>query len=74
MSYAGRTSSVSSVAQSCLTLCDSMDCSTPGLPVPHRLPKFAQVHVNCIGDAIRPSYPLTVKCFNSLYIIPYLFQ
>ena len=35
-----------SVAQSCLTLCDSMDCSTPGLPVPHHLSKFAQVHVH----------------------------
>ena len=45
-----------SVAQSCLTLCDPMDCSTPGLPVPHHLPEFAQVH--CIGDAIQPSHPL----------------
>ena len=40
-----------SVAQSCPTLCDPMDCSTPGLPVPHHLPKFAQVHVHCIGEA-----------------------
>ena len=48
-----------SIAQSCLTLCISMDCSTPGLPVPHHLPKFAQVHVHCIGDVIQPSYPLT---------------
>ena len=36
----------SSVAQSCLTLCDSMDCSTPGLPVPHQLLEFAQIHVH----------------------------
>ena len=47
-----------SVSQSCLTLCDTMDCSAPGLPVPHHLPKYAQVHVHCIGDAIQPSHPL----------------
>ena len=47
------------VAQFCLTLCDLMDCSTPGLSVPHHLPKFAQVHVHCIGDAIQSSHPLT---------------
>ena len=35
-----------------------MDCSTSGLTVPHHLPKFAQVHVHCIGDAIQPSHPL----------------
>ena len=48
-----------SIAQSCPTLCNSMHCSTPGLPVPHHLPKFAQVHVHCIGDTIQPSQPLT---------------
>ena len=47
-----------SAAQSCLTLCSPMDCSTRGLPVPHHLLKFAQVHVHCIGDAIQPSHPL----------------
>ena len=47
-----------SVTQLCLTLCDPMDCSTPGLPVPHHLPEFAQVHVPCIGDAVQPSHPL----------------
>ena len=36
-----------------------MDCSMPGLPVPHHLPEFAQVHVHCISDAIQPSHPLT---------------
>ena len=41
-----------SVIQLCPTLCDPMDGSTPGLPVPHQLLKFAQVHVHCIGDAI----------------------
>ena len=47
-----------SVAQVCLTLGDRMDCSTPGLSDPHHLPKFARVHVHCIGDAIQPSHPL----------------
>ena len=47
------------VAQLCLTLCDPMDCSTPGLPVPHHLPKFVQVHVQCIGDTIQSSHHLT---------------
>ena len=47
-----------SVAQSCLTLCNPMDCSTPGFPVLHHLLKFAQVHVHCNGDAIQPSHPL----------------
>ena len=41
-----------SVSKSCPTCCDPMDCSTPGFPVPHHLPDFAQVHVHCIGDAI----------------------
>ena len=47
-----------SVNQSCPTLCNPMDYSMPGLPVPHHLPKFAQVHVHCIGDAIQLSHPL----------------
>ena len=41
----------SSVAQSCLTFCDPMDCSTPGLPVQHQLPEFTQTHVHWVGDA-----------------------
>ena len=48
-----------SVAQSCLTLCDSMDWSTPGFPVLHRLQEFAQTHVHWVGDAIQPSHPLS---------------
>ena len=47
-----------SVAQSCLTLCDPMDCSTPGFPVLHHLPELAQTHVHLVGDAIQPSHPL----------------
>ena len=49
----------SSIAQSCLTLCDSMDCSTPGLSVHHQLPQFTQTHVHWVGDAIQPSHPLS---------------
>ena len=47
----------SSVAQSCLTLCNPMDCSMPGLPVHHQLPEFTQTHVHWVGDAIQPSHP-----------------
>ena len=49
----------SSVAQSCLTLCDPMDCSTPGLPVHHQLLEFAQTHGHRVSDAIQPSHPLS---------------
>ena len=45
-----------SVTQSCLTLCDPMNRSTPGLPVCHQLPKFTQTHVHWVGDAIQPSH------------------
>ena len=48
----------SSVAQSCLTLCDPMNCSMSGLPVQHQFPEFTQTHVHRVGDAIQPSYPL----------------
>ena len=43
----------------CLTLCNSMDCSTPGYPVLHYLPEFAQTHVHWVSDVIQPSYPLS---------------
>ena len=49
----------SSVAQSCPTLCDPMNCSTPGLPVHHQLPEFTQTHVPRVSDAIQPSHPLS---------------
>ena len=48
----------SSVTQSCLTLCDPMSCSTPGLPVHHHLPEFTQTNVHRVRDAIQPSHPL----------------
>jgi len=47
-----------SVTRSCLTLCNPMDCSMPGLPVLHHLPEFAQTQVHWVGDAIQPSHPL----------------
>ena len=49
----------SSVAQSCPTLCDPMNRSTPGLPVHHQLLEFTQTHVHEVGDAIQPSHPLS---------------
>ena len=49
----------SSVAQSCPTLCDPMNHSTPGLPVHHQLPEFIQTHVHWVSDAIQPSHPLS---------------
>ena len=59
LEYIGFSSSVqfSSVAQSCPTLCDPMNRSTPGLPVHHKLPEFTQTHAHRVGDAIQPSHP-----------------
>ena len=49
----------SSSAHSSLTLCNPMNCSTPGLPVHHQLPESTQTHVHQVGDAIQPSHPLS---------------
>ena len=49
----------SSVTQSCLTLCDPMNRSMPGLPIHHQLPEFIQTYVHWVGDAIQPSHPLS---------------
>ena len=49
----------SSVAQSCSTPCNPMDCSTPGLPVHHQLPEFTQTHAYSVSDAIQPSHLLS---------------
>ena len=49
---------ISSVAQSCQTLCNPMNCSMPGLPVHHQLQEFTQTHVHWVGDAIQPFHPL----------------
>ena len=54
-----------SVAPSCLTPCDPMDCSTPGFPVLHRLPELAQTHVHWVGDAISSSAIPSSSCFLS---------
>ena len=56
-----------SVAKLCLTLCDPMDCSTPGFPVLHHLLEFAQIHVHWVSDATQPSHslmPLFPPAFN----------
>ena len=50
---------ISSVTQLCLTLCDLMNLSTPGLPVHHQLLGFTQTHVHRVSDAIQPSHPLS---------------
>ena len=55
-------------SQSCLSLCDLMECSTPGFPVHHQLLKLAQIHIHWVGDAIQPSYPL-----SSLFLLPSVF-
>ena len=60
--------SVGLVAQSCLILCEPMDCSTPGLPVHHQLPELAQTHVHQVSDAIQPSHPL-----SSFLLLPSIF-
>ena len=49
---------INSVTQSYLTLCNPMDCSTPGFHVHHQLPKFAQTYVHQVGDATQPPHPL----------------
>ena len=51
-------SQFSSVTQSCLTLCDYMDCSTLGFPVYHQFPELTQTHIHWVSDAIQPSHPL----------------
>ena len=66
-----------SFAKSCPTLCDPMDCSTPGFPVLHYLPYFAQIHVHWVNDAMYPFHPLLPPSpftfFNLLVQIYYLF-
>ena len=53
------TSFLSSVAQSCPNLCNSMNCSRPGLPVHHKLPESTQIPVHLVSDAIQQSHPLS---------------
>ena len=56
----------SSVALSCPTLCNPMNCGMPGLPVHHQLPESTQTHVHWVGDAIQPSYPLSSPSLPAL--------
>ena len=67
-SWASFSVQFSSVAQSCPTLCDPLNCSTAGLPVHHQLPEFTQTHVHRVGDAIQPSHPVVPfsSCHQSL--------
>ena len=71
----------SSVAQSCPTLCDPMNCSTPGLPVHHQLPEFTQTHVHRVGDASKhlilchpllllPPIPPNIRVFSNESALP----
>ena len=62
----------SSVAQSCPTICNPMDCSTPGFPIHHQLPEFTQTHVHQVSDAIQPSHPLLSPFSSSLQSFPAL--
>ena len=59
LSYGACSVPFSSVAQSCPTLCDPMNHSTPGLPVHHQLPEFTQTHIRRVSDAIQSSHPLS---------------
>ena len=58
----------SSVSQSCLTLCDPMNRSTPGLPVHHHLPEFTQTHIHRAHDAIQPSHPRSSPIPHSIRV------
>ena len=60
------TSSWCSVSKSCSTLCDPVNCSTPGFPVLHHLPQFIHTHVHWISDAIQPSHPLSPPSLPAL--------
>jgi len=61
----------SSVTQSCPTLCDPMNLSTPGHPVHHQLPEFTQTHVHQVSDAIQPSHPLSFPAHPESSVIVY---
>ena len=63
----------SSVTQSCLTLCDPMNCSTPALPVHHQLLEFTQTHIHPVSDAIQPSHPLSFPSLSESFPMSQLF-
>ena len=71
--YGTQTTNFSSVTQSCLTLCNPMDYSTPGFPVHHQLPELIQTHVHQVGDVIQPSHSLlspSTPTFNQSQSFP----
>ena len=59
-----------SVSKSCPTLCNPMDCSTPGISVQHQFPETEQTHVHWVGDAIQPSHPLSSPSPPAFSIFP----
>ena len=63
--------SSSLVTQSCPTLCNPMNCSTPGLPVHHQLPESIQTHVHWVSDAVQPSHPLSSPFLSVPYLSPH---
>ena len=65
---------LSSVAQSCPTLCSPMDCSTPCLPVHHQLPEYTQTHVHQVGDAIQPVMPSSHLILYCPLLLPSIFS
>ena len=60
-----------SVTKSCPTLCNPMNCCTPGFPVLHYLPEFAQTRVHWVSDAIQPSHPLSLPSPSALNLSQY---
>ena len=60
-----------SITKSCLTLCDPMDCSTPGFPALHHLLEFAKTHVHWVGDVIQTSRPLLFPSPSAFYLSPH---
>ena len=65
-------SQFNSVAQLCPTLCDPMDCSTPGFPIHHQLPETAQTYVHQVSDAIQPSNPLSFSSPSAFNLFQHL--
>ena len=67
MVYSHNSVQFSSVTQSCLTLCDPMDCSSPGFPVHHQLLELVQTHIHQVSDAIQPPHPLSSPSPPSIF-------
>ena len=63
-----RMAQFSSVVQSCLKLCDPMDCSTSAFPIHRQLPELTQTHVHQVSDAVQPSHPLSSPSLPAFYL------